>query len=577
MPRWIEESTESFFRNRWMILIVGIWIECCAGASYGFGIYSEDLKTNFGYSQQDLEIISFFKDMGECVGLVSGLMYEKFSPWVVLLVGAIQNHLGYLLIWLSVTHRVPKPALWQMCLYMSMAINSQTYLTTATMVTSVKNFPANRGIVIGLMKGCIGLSDAILTRIWRAIPLGEHNHGGSSFILVVSLVPTIVTLLCMPAVHKIEQESREKIVTSKFTFVSVPIVVLAIFLMGLTFAVGFDPATNRILGFIVLLTLISPLGVLLLKTETEDSSLQQLEEPFMSNDDRPMSSAEENHAEVDIERHIDWREARKSPTGEVQSHYERQIISENSPGVQLPAAAADMSNRSPLSEIIMSGDFILLWVSSAMALGTGFVAINNVGQVAASQSHRGKAIHAFISVISIWQFLGRFGAGAFSDYVVNERGIPRPLLIAAGSICLSLSYFLVATSLPGTLYMGSILIGFCFGALYSLVPTITSELFGLHHFATLYNVVLMGNPVVSYILSVWVAGYFYDKEAEKQRRHSTFHVVKVASGNSGDCKGSACFDLTFIILGGVCLVATIGFVTLWMRSKKFYKCGICKN
>lgn len=113
--------------SRWLVIVAGIWIQCTSGSSYTFGIYSETIKSNLGYDQSTLDTISSFKDIGANIGVISGLLYGITSPWVVLLAGALQNCVGYAMMWLSITGRIAHPALWQMCLYMFLAAHAQTF------------------------------------------------------------------------------------------------------------------------------------------------------------------------------------------------------------------------------------------------------------------------------------------------------------------------------------------------------------------------------------------------------------------------------------------------------------------
>ncbi|XP_057863192.2 protein NUCLEAR FUSION DEFECTIVE 4 [Cryptomeria japonica] len=221
-----------FLSNRWIVLVACIWIECCAGASYSFSLYSQTIKTRFSYTQQQLDIISVLKDTGECIGIISGLLYDRFPPWLVLLVGAAQNSVGYMVIWLYVTGRLATPALWEMCVFICVAINGQTYYNTASIVTCVNNFPGNRGIVVGLMKGCLGLSSAILSTAWRLV---FPESDGSSFLLVAAIVPSVVALVLTPIVRKhdpVEFKYGSSATTVRLGMVSAPVVVLALFLMG---------------------------------------------------------------------------------------------------------------------------------------------------------------------------------------------------------------------------------------------------------------------------------------------------------------------------------------------------------
>lgn len=88
---------------------------------------------------------------------------------------------------------------------------------------------------------------------------------------------------------------------------------------------------------------------------------------------------------------------------------------------------------------------------------------------------------------------------------------PAPPLLCAG-------HLLFASALPGSLYVGSLIVGTCYGAQWTLMPAIASELFGLARFGAILNWQQVAIPTGSYILSVLVAGYLYDREAEKEHR-----------------------------------------------------------
>ncbi|KAL6645997.1 hypothetical protein ACP70R_017605 [Stipagrostis hirtigluma subsp. patula] len=81
-------------------------IMSAAGATYIFAIYSKDIKFTLVYTQEQLNTVDFFKDVGANVGIHAGL-FDKVTPtWLVLAVGAAMNLGGYLMLYLSVTEPV---------------------------------------------------------------------------------------------------------------------------------------------------------------------------------------------------------------------------------------------------------------------------------------------------------------------------------------------------------------------------------------------------------------------------------------------------------------------------------------
>ena len=98
----------------------------------------------------------------------------------------------------------------------------------------------------------------------------------------------------------------------------------------------------------------------------------------------------------------------------------------------------------------------------------------------------------------------------------------------------------------------------------ALTPTITSELFGLHHFANNY----------AFINTMFIVGSF---GLAKGVTSWSNEVMK--SKNASSCKGQLCFGLAFWICAVVALMAAAASALLTLRCRGFYKrmakCASC--
>ncbi|KAH9298098.1 hypothetical protein KI387_029780 [Taxus chinensis] len=581
-----KEKIGRVIRSRWLVIVAGVWIQCTSGASYTFGLYSESIKSNLHYNQSSLDTMSWCKDMGANIGILSGVVYGMSYPWVVLLAGALQNCVGYGMIWLSVTQRIHRPALWQMCIFMFIAAQAQTFFNTAVVVTTVNNFPTCRGTVIGLMKGFLGLSGAILIQIYHTMYEGDQ----SSYLLMLSWLPTLVSVLFMFVLHiyPTSQEDGKK----TLDWFSAIAVILAVYLMVaiiLENVLPMDTLSYLIICLVLLIFLLSPMLVAI-KTELDYSSIMPLyTKPLILQENFPkeipsqaeigeqrlpvrVAGIDSGIAEADSQRIQKTLPPISLMYSEIPQIEDVEVCSNDfNDRSQVNSGKLERGQNFNLIQAMGTSDFWLLFMCMACGMGSGLTTINNMSQIGASLGYTFTEISTLVSLWSIWNFLGRFGAGYFSETFLHSKGFARPIFIAIALFIMSSGHLVIASGLPGSLYVGSVLIGICYGSQWSLMPAITSEIFGLQHFGTLFNAIATASPIGSYVLSVKVAGYLYDLEAEKEKHFEIVHRTSLIELSELTCHGSHCFRLSFFIMSAVCLLGCFIALVLYLRTRKFYK------
>ncbi|KAF5748693.1 protein NUCLEAR FUSION DEFECTIVE 4 isoform X2 [Tripterygium wilfordii] len=227
-------------------------------------------------------------------------------------------------------------------------------------------------------------------------------------------------------------------------------------------------------------------------------------------------------------------------------------------------------------QALIKADFWLMFVSLLLGSGSGLTVIDNLGQM--SQSLGYDNTHIFVSMISIWNFLGRIGGGYFSEVVVRDYAYPRPVALAVAQFVMAIGHVFFAMGWPGAMHIGTLLIGLGYGAHWAIMPATASELFGLKKFGALYNFLTLGNPAGSLVFSGLIASHIYDREAEKQA-HGHHNLIQnsgsILSGVLGvdeplKCQGSVCYFLTSLIMSGFCIVAVVLSMILVYRTKIVY-------
>ncbi|WCJ41581.1 Major facilitator superfamily protein [Euphorbia peplus] len=537
--------TVHVIKGRWFSLFASFLIMSGAGATYLFGTYSKDIKATLGYDQQTLNLLSFFKDLGANIGVLSGLIAEVTPTWFVLLAGSAMNFVGYFMIWLAVTGKIHKPKVWQMCLYICIGANSQNFANTGSLVPCVVNFPESRGVMIGLLKGFVGLSGAIMTQLYLAI----YGNDSKSLILLIAWLPAALSVIFVYTIRVMERTERqpnELKVLYHFLYVSI---VLALFLMAVTILqkqFDFTHGAYAASATLVCAMLFVPLAIaireewIVWSREKDVEAVKPGEPPQV-----PPKLEDEKHE----------TNAQKSCFVTI---------------FDKPDRGEDYT----ILQALLSIDMLLLFCATLCGLGTSLTAVDNLGQIGESLGYPTKTIKTFVSLVSIWNYFGRVFAGFVSETLITKFKTPRPLMMSLVLFLSSIGYIIIAFPFSNSVYLASVIIGFSFGAQLPLLFAIISELFGLKYYSTLFNCGQLASPLGSYILNVKVTGSLYDNVALKQLQEKGLDRSSV---KELVCLGVNCFKLPFIILACVAFCGSLISLFLVMRTRKFYSGDIYKK
>ncbi|MED6174740.1 hypothetical protein PIB30_071923 [Stylosanthes scabra] len=543
-----EEKVVSLYRSKWLVFVGAMWLQSCGGVGYLYGSISPVIKESLNYNQKQLSMVGVAKDLGDSVGFVTGILCEILPIWGALLVGALLNLVGY----------------GWICALIFIGTNGETYFNTVSLVSCVQNFPKSRGPVVGILKGFAGLSGAILTQTYALI----HSPDHASLIFMVAVGPAMVGVGLMFIVRPIGGRKQVRPSPSddkNFTFIYGVCLLLAAYLMGVMVVQDLVSVSNTmvtVFTIILFLILLVPVAIpvslafgtnqkapeeeaVLLPVAQSSKPIQDYEEGLLS------EVEEEKPKEVDS---LPAQERRKC------------IVQLQLKMVQAAAKGAVRVKRRrgphrgedfTLRQALIKADFWLLFISMIMGSGSGLTVIDNLGQMSQSLGY-GNA-HIFVSLVSIWNFLGRVGGGYISEIVVRDHAYPRPAALAVFQVIMTFGHLFIGMGWPGSMYFSTLLIGLGYGAHWAIVPATASELFGLRNFGALYNFITLSNPMGTLVFSSLIASRIYDHEAEKQAKTDPL-----------ECNGSICFFLTSVIMAGLCIVGALLCMILVFRTKIVY-------
>ncbi|XP_059653999.1 protein NUCLEAR FUSION DEFECTIVE 4-like [Cornus florida] len=537
--------------GKWLGFVAAVWVQAISGNNYTFSNYSDALKSLMALTQLQLNNLSVAKDVGKAFGILAGLASDRLPPPVLLLIGSIEGFIGYGVQWLVVSQRIQPLPYWQMCIFLCMGGNSTTWMNTAVLVTCIRNFQKNRGPVSGILKGYVGLSTAIFTDLCTAL----FSEDPSTFILMLAIVPFLVCLTAVLFLREIPPSStsrEEKEEVRYFGVFNVVAVIVALYLLAFDVSGAHGVLFSRIFAIILLVLLASPLSIPLylalqnFNSSDSKSSLdveRQVKEPLLVQDIGAKSETgkkmevavvENGNGLVAVEEMVGKDEA------EVEIERRRPVIGEDH----------------TIMEALRTIDFWILFVSFLCGVGTGLAVMNNMGQMGLALGYVDVSI--FVSLTSIWGFFGRIISGSVSEYFIKKAGTPRPLWNAASQILMAVGYILMAMALPGSLYIGSIIVGICYGVRLAVTVPTASELFGLKYYGLIYNILILNLPLGSFLFSGLLAGFLYDAQATE------------TAGGGNTCIGPHCYRLVFVVMAIACIVGFGLDVLLSIRTKTLY-------
>ncbi|GIL65871.1 hypothetical protein Vafri_19517 [Volvox africanus] len=588
------------YLNRWLTFVASCLMQASAGLSYVFPVYAPALKELWGYHETQIATVGSCFNIGGYLAIPSGALYDRlekhkrFGPRFVALIGSLLLCTGYLGLFAAASGRID-PCFAFVCICAMVGGNSSTWFDTASIVTNVRNFPHDRGTVVGILKAFVGLSASIYSSIYAA----TFASGGASavnaatrFLFFICAISPLMTLTLTVFINLVPEAYHEPdpaapptppsqeatterrssrnssapsfSVQTRFTFAYCLVALVAAYQAGTALWAGtVHPSMHArrallggLLGLLALLLAVplssgdwvhrkprpealerlkrSLLSRLAARGAMAAAKLRRsftgnggsgagistgtegaLTEPLLgpgdgvsgTNGDKHQNAvaakangvavscvgggAADDAAESSTEAKAAAEDGKQGTDATMQPPHltpAPPVVREGDLEAQLEALeAVPALSDVPLSAAMRSPIFWLLMFQFGVGLGTGLSFLNNLGSIVVALGGQPGGQVVFVSLFSVANATGRLAGGVLSELVLRRYGTPRTLLLVAISFLTLLVVGGAAISELSDLYAVSVLAGLAFGAHWSLIPSITSDMFGLTHFGSNYT------------------------------------------------------------------------------------------
>lgn len=183
-------------RNRWLIIVAGIFANACCGAGYAFSVIKGPLMTVLHRADSEVSLAYSLSVVFLPLGmLVSGPICAKRGPRLTVALGGIIFGAGMFLSGFS------QSLLWLCATYGAMVSVGQGLSYGTVITTAVRWFPDRKGLASGLVVSALGLGTLIVA------PLAQSMIGSDPIRVLYTLKTLgvcVVVIVCTAALFIVD-------------------------------------------------------------------------------------------------------------------------------------------------------------------------------------------------------------------------------------------------------------------------------------------------------------------------------------------------------------------------------------
>lgn len=511
-------------------MIVGLYVAMGTGTSYAFGIYSGALKESFGFTQSQLDSIPSFASLVGLLSPLGGMLSDRWGSRAACLIAACFAGMGFALFY-AIALEMGKPTVLALanslgtttpviyCPLMAVLLGTALFggavATGAVFSSAVRNYSGQKGLVVGLMKTFVGIGAGVFTQLYSGF-VGKPSssvESGLNFLLYLALATLTmngVSSLALSTFPEPSSKGLDKVLQLRLLMVYVVLLVLLFTVASVGIVQHLlDNTGSLVASCVVLVILLSPFVSLLFDIFFGSTQMESADKDL----NRVLNgSITQKILELPVEDGV---------TGEAEdSDYSRtnqqqDLDADESVSRESSADAESQQSGNCTGKIYPLGRDVNLWgmlrtpeawmilVSFSINMGSGYMVITNVSQMAASLSLAPSVVSTAVTLLSCGNGLGRLLTGLGSDILLGHfkvgtrviqrpvcfgkrRTFPRPIWMAFALIVGTLGHTVMVVGAQtghgggqaALFWFGSTLIGVGFGSTFPLEVVITAELFG---------------------------------------------------------------------------------------------------
>ena len=360
--------------------------------------------------------------------------------------------------------------------------NAGTWLDCSVMSTTIRNFPNDRGQVVGILKAFLALSGSLLSLIFTVFFDGDP----ASFILFLAIAPPLLVAILSVFINRVPEELTEMKESKKTNARRFAQIYLVIAILSLSVCI------TALLGAwheiqdegrkIAMVWLLISLAALLFIPLTAGPLI---------------FPRRRNAVALEVESPIDDEDQEEAGP----------LLPQTQPAADEETDSVDLEPPQTTSAALKTISFWLVALQMGVGIGTGLSLINNLaGIVKLLGGQSGGQVGACVSLFSVANASGRLLFGYLSELAMARGSSRMIVLLIVSSLSFIFALLMSTIATASDLILLSFIGGLAFGGHWSVVPAILSDLYGLSLFPTLYTLVQLAPALGGYLLSTCIVG-----------------------------------------------------------------------
>eukprot|EP00667_Euglena_gracilis_P007878 EG_transcript_7968 len=510
--------------SRWVTLVVTTYMMLVAGTLYSFPTWSPSLKATMNYSVADINFIGVCVNGGVWTSLIGGFILDRYGVRMCSAGAAALIITGYgpavYSLWMASYWRMPAVL---MGVLIFLANQGMGWMYLISLKLAVNNFPLEyRGKVVGSAVCFFGLSSGLFSGLYRMF-----FASAGEYLLCLLVLGVLLCALCF---------------------------CLCGMLPSSAFLIGEHHVANRISAvYVCAMTLCFLLFV---------SSLLQVFQPDFFRDHTHLLGYA-HFAILLLVLAILPGCPLRHPTDKPTTLETVGLLAKPTP-MSLPPTA-----------IVRRLDFWMIVLAFLLTIGPAVAFVNNLPgfvvsrEVGLQAGHRYAlqtlphyaSISCLVSLFAVFNTVGRMANGCLSDATAGT--VSRVTWLSFICLLMAVAQLGLAYAPIDWLWFWILPFGYAYGGLFALLPTLTSDLYGVGHFAANWAAMQVGPTIGALIFSSGVASGVNDHfrslgwYVRITEHHNTQEVTEY-------CLGHECYSYLMVIGCLSSLLAVVStFVLAW--------------